>query len=209
MPEISFAGNDAAHAPANALGAMQAPTTSRSMRRIQEDMIATRQTLESNGLLKPATIINFNPVPLVQDGLINLTVPAAGASDAGRVEWEYNGQVYLGHVVTVRTPLLYASTEGVAPDPDGLGDFPTLAANYILPIGIAYSFYEHYSLPTRGASFMGGVLVFAGRPPYPEPKAPGTHRRDDCCAGGDPDAAQPPDVYDPDAAAGGGGQPHL
>lgn len=145
-------------------------TTSRSQRRIQEDIETIRRQLEASGMLRPATIVNFNPVPLALDGLIRVTVPPAGHSSVGRVEWELNGRVHVGHALTVKSPLIYASTVGSETDPQALTDVPQLAANYILPIGVAYSFLEHYSLSAVDSSHMGGILIFEGDRHALEPK---------------------------------------
>lgn len=139
------------------------PSSSRSQRQLQMDINALRQDLEATGMLKPATIINFNPVPLVQEGLIKITVPQAGFHETvARVDWVHEGHTYVGHALTVRTPIMYAATAGWETDPQTLTDVPTHKPHHILPVGIAYSFLEHYSLNAKDSPRMGGVLIFEG-----------------------------------------------
>ena len=171
MPDIGISGTDSPLAQDTvnlqqmADGLRQTllrPSSSRSQRAFQEAILAERTTLEQTGMLKPSTIINFNPVVLSQDGLINLRIPPAGFDEISRVEFEFNGQKYLGHCFTQRSPVFYGSVDGHEMDPQAMMDVPRHVPRYLLPIGVAYSFLEHYSGAAKDSPHMGGVLVFEG-----------------------------------------------
>lgn len=130
-------------------------------RKMRELQGMTRQ--DANGLLSgpcaPATVINFNPVPLSLFGqLQRWTIPARGKGRS--VEIGYRGRKFIGSYMTVTSPEIWLVPIGVNYDP--VSDAPAMEARYIATAGIAYQFYAHYTTGADDAQHMGGILMFDG-----------------------------------------------
>lgn len=113
------------------------------------------------GPAAPATVVNFNPLRLgLQGELQHEFVPAAGAKLAKKVTFPFNGRRFEGSYVTFTNAHVWPviiGTENI----EGF-DSPSIRADYISPIGIAYQFFEHYVTGAIDAMGMGGVLIFEG-----------------------------------------------
>ncbi len=136
-----------------------------------------REQLE--GHFSPFTIINFNPLALRLEGLFKRYSVASPdderlPKDVHRVVMNWRGQDRVGHVLTIRDPLLTGRMSG-AKQSGGPGEVvPEQEVAEYLPIAIAYSFLEHYSpifatkgdgmaaAPPKDARRMYGVLAFEG-----------------------------------------------
>jgi hypothetical protein len=138
------------------------------MRALQLKRIAAIQKTNATGVAKPATIINFNPVPLVlEGGLANFKVPSIidpAVADDQRIRLEYKGKTYKGSLVTLRDFLPYSKITDVVKGPlddvaDGVGVYDIQICKQI---EIAHNFFEAYTEGAAYSSNMGGVVIFEG-----------------------------------------------
>lgn len=138
------------------------------VRRMQHE---TRPTSDGKieGPLRPCTIVNFNPLELVVQGQLRLTVPKPGTNDRHRVRVDYRGRQILGHYCYVASPMVghpkpdqepiyYTTTVGHERDQLLPIDVPTCEARVFTPISIACELWSQYNSPTH--KMMGGVLIF-------------------------------------------------
>lgn len=113
------------------------------------------------GPAAPATVINFNPEKLgLQGELMDQRVPASNDPIARKVTFPFNGRSFTGSYVTFTNAKVWPviiGTENI----EGF-DTPSIRADYLAPVGIAYQFYEHYVTGAMDAIGMGGVLIFEG-----------------------------------------------
>jgi hypothetical protein len=96
----------------------------------------------------------------LQGELSHEFVPASNHSLAKKVTFPYNGRKFTGSYVTFSNAHVWPviiGTENI----EGF-DSPSIRADYISPIGIAYQFFEHYVTGAIDAMGMGGVLIFEG-----------------------------------------------
>lgn len=140
---------------------------------------AKMRRMELEGHFHPFTVINFNPLALSLPGILKrYKVPSPDDArlpkDVQRVSLTYRGQERIGHAMTIREPLIYGRMSG-ARGTDAPGEvIPEQTPVEILPVGIAYTFLEHYSpifatkqdgmaaAPPKAARRMYGVLAFEG-----------------------------------------------
>jgi hypothetical protein len=144
---------------------MQARNNGRAMAALHLEMVSQRQSIEASGQLHPATVLNFNPIPLRIEGNIDMTVPPCNdpiRQANQRLAIEFNGRVHQASYVTIRTPRFWPKTTGTTRDSQSDEDIAQHAINYLLPIGIGHQFWIHYNTGANDSNNMGGVLVFQG-----------------------------------------------
>ena len=135
------------------------------MRRLLVERAALLASLEATGQAQPATILNFNPVPLAAlDGGIGFKVPSIldeAVSDEDRLHVKFEGREYKATVVTIREPKTFTQIKDVkVADEIASGVYDVKACKQI---EIAHCFYVAYSMGMLGsATGMGGVVVFEG-----------------------------------------------
>lgn len=113
------------------------------------------------GPCAPATVINFNPVPLTLQGeLQRWTVPAAGKGNP--IDMKFRGRTFRCSYMTIKTPHLYSVHSGTTNDRQSGVDMPVVDYAYIPPLGLVHQFFEHYVDGAADAQNMGGVLIFEG-----------------------------------------------
>lgn len=133
------------------------------MKRLTLQRQSAYQDLKNSGRLKPATVINFNPVPLkVDDGHVPWMIPAANDTSAKRIKIEHGGKKFVASYFTVREPSFVPWIRDVRP-PSDEGENPSSEydAKFILPLELVDQYRIMYTEPS-GQSLMGGVLVFEG-----------------------------------------------
>lgn len=135
-----------------------------SMRKLKLEREALALSLKATGLAQPATIINFNPVPLAVDGgLANFKVPSIidkSVRDTDRIRVKYKGRDYRGTILTIREPRLYPKITDVKKVEDfEVGEYTMKACKQI---EIAHGFLTSYTTGTESSSQMGGVVIFQG-----------------------------------------------
>lgn len=124
-----------------------------------------REHLERESKFEPFTILNFNPIPLTQDGGITNVIPSF--RDEGRrisrFVYKHLGFQAVATVTNIVEPLIFPwikSTEQV----DG-AVIPICQPTSCNPIEIAHSFWKAYSNPgwILEEAYPGGVVVFQGK----------------------------------------------
>jgi hypothetical protein len=145
-------------AQAAILGAVEGP----GMKALRLKRQSSRIELEHSGRLKPATIINFNPVRLkVECGLINFTVPSCKDKPRKGITYTHNGKKYEAAVITVREPAVIPWTRDVkAPRMEDENPSTDFDVKWALPIELADQFRANYN-DINGIN-MGGVIVYEG-----------------------------------------------
>lgn len=145
---------------------IQARSQGRAMTALHLEMVSRRQEIEASGQLHPATILNFNPLPLRIEGNIEMTVPACNdrfpGAQHGRIAIDFKGRRHQASYVTVRTPRFWPRTTGVSKDSQSDEDMAQHSIAALLPIGIVHQFYIHYNSGANDSNGMGGVLVYQG-----------------------------------------------
>lgn len=119
--------------------------------------------LQNSGRLKPATVINFNPVSLlVDDGHVPWRVPSCIDKVKNPITVEYGGRKYMGSVLTVREPGFVPWIRDVhKPSDEGENPNADYDAKFILPIELMDQYRRMYC-DSFGQIQMGGMLVFEG-----------------------------------------------
>jgi len=133
------------------------------MKRLQLQRQSAYLDLKNSGRLKPATVINFNPVSLlVDDGHVPWRIPSAMDTAKKGLAVEYGGKRYQAAVFTVREPAFVPWIRDVRP-PSDEGENPSSEydAKFILPLELMDQYRLSYNDPV-GQIQMGGVLVFEG-----------------------------------------------
>lgn len=133
------------------------------MRRLTQQRQSAYLDLKNSGRLRPATVVNFNPVSLkVDDGHVPWRIPAATDASAKRIEMQHGGKTYIASYFTVREPSFVPWIRDVRP-PSDEGENPSseFDAKFILPIEMMDQYRISYNDPA-GQTLMGGVLVFEG-----------------------------------------------
>ena len=139
-------------------------TNGKEMRRLNVERQALLTSLKATGLAQPATILNFNPIPLALDGGVGFKVPSIlddSVNDEDRLRFKYEGREYKATVVTIREPKTFTQIKDVKVEdeiPSGIYDIKACKQ-----IEIAHCFYVAYTMGMLGsATGMGGVVVFEG-----------------------------------------------
>ena len=148
----------------NLANVMDRMTNGKEMRRLFVERQALLTSLKATGLAQPATILNFNPVPLALDGGIGFKVPSIideAVLDEDRFRYKFEGREYKASVLTIHEPKTYTQPKDVREE-DGvaLGIYEVKACKQI---EIAHCFWAAYNLGVLGfAVNMGGVVIFQG-----------------------------------------------
>lgn len=118
--------------------------------------------LKHSGQLKPATVINFNPIPLaVHDGHVRWRIPAATDDAKKGVKIAYGNLTYEAAYFTVREPAFVPwITDVKKPAPEDENARGVYDAKFILPIELLDQYKREYTDPSRNMT--GGVMVIEG-----------------------------------------------
>lgn len=158
-PESSGLAVISADAKAAVAGAIDGP----GMKALRLKRQSARIELEHSGRLRPATIVNFNPVQLkVESGLINFSVPACNDKVRKGLAYTHGGHRYEAAVVTVREPAMIPWIRDVKPSLDGENPVSDFDIKWALPIELADAFRQSYNESGMNSMNMGGVVVFEG-----------------------------------------------
>ncbi|MGA7885230.1 MAG: hypothetical protein WCA44_05760 [Acidobacteriaceae bacterium] len=135
----------------------------KAMRALKVEREALLMSLKATGLAQPATIINFNPVPLSLDGGIGFKVPSIvdeAVRDENRFHYKHDGRSYRASVLTIKEPRVFPQIKDVKVE-EGVesGVYDMKACKQI---EIAHCFLVAYTSGTPSSSGMGGVVVFEG-----------------------------------------------
>lgn len=135
----------------------------KSMRALKIEREALLLSLKATGLAQPATILNFNPVPLALDGGIGFKVPSVSDEsviEENRFHCKYQGRAHRASVLTIKEPRVYPQIKDVKVE-EGVesGVYDMKACKQI---EIAHCFLVAYTQGTPSSSGMGGVVVFEG-----------------------------------------------
>jgi hypothetical protein len=131
-----------------------------AMRAVAEKIRSERQRIAASGLLKPWTIINFNPIELtVECALVRYKVPAAGKSQKTVKFKNKHGEVS-GSFLTIREAIVRPKIRNVQkPQVEGDDPIAEYEAMTILPVEQAYLFWHEFF---KGENPVGGVLCLEG-----------------------------------------------
>lgn len=121
------------------------------------------------GPLRPCTVVNFNPVALVVEGQLRITVGKPGSTEHHQIKMPYRGRSVLGHYCYLASPMTghrtpdkeptyYTVTTGHEVDSILPIDVPTVAARVFTPHSIACELWSQYNSASH--KLMGGVLMF-------------------------------------------------
>lgn len=125
------------------------------------------------GPLRPCTVVNFNPVALVVEGQLRITVPKPGTTPHHQIRMPYRGRMVQGHYCYIasaiageraldpvydKQPIYYTVTTGHEVDSILPIDVPTVAARVFSPHSIACELWSQYNSASH--KLMGGVLMF-------------------------------------------------
>jgi hypothetical protein len=145
---------------------MDRMTNGKEMRRLIVEREALLVSLRATGLAQPATILNFNPVPLRLDDAIPFKVPSIideAVPEGDRFVYKHLGKEHKATVMPIRDPKTYTQIKDVKEEdgvPSGMYDVKACKQ-----IEIAHCFYVAYTLGMLGSAVgMGGVVVFQGLP---------------------------------------------
>ena len=119
--------------------------------------------------LRPCTVVNFNPIELVVEGQLRITVPKPGTTQHHQVKMPYRGRTVPGHYCYIASPMVgerkpdkqpifYTVTTGHEVDSYLPIDVPTVAARVFSPHSIACELWSQYNSPSH--KLMGGILIF-------------------------------------------------
>jgi hypothetical protein len=167
---------------ATATPSMQMPAGSvgQKAQEFSELVKAKHMELTETGQIVPFTVINFNPVPLTLEGMLaRYRVPSPDddrlPKDVSRITLSWAGKERVGHALTMREPHMYGRMMNATPyNGDKSIAVPDRAVEYILPVGIAFTFLEHFSpifvtgvdktapAPPKDGRRIYGVLAFKG-----------------------------------------------
>ena len=118
--------------------------------------------LKHTGQLKPATVINFNPIALrVHDGHVRWRIPAATEENKKGVRVQYGKLTYEAAYFTVREPAFVPwITDVKKPAPEDENARGVYDARFIMPIELLDQYRREYTDPSRNLT--GGVIVIEG-----------------------------------------------
>ena len=155
----------------------RAPGRSAKKRQQQVQVLIRRMQAETRkapdgrieGPLRPCTVVNFNPIELVVEGQLRITVPKPGTTQHHQVKMPYRGRTVPGHYCYIASPMVgerkpdkqpifYTVTTGHEVDSYLPIDVPTVAARVFSPHSIACELWSQYNSPSH--KLMGGILIF-------------------------------------------------
>ena len=121
------------------------------------------------GPLRPCTAINFNPIALVIEGQLRLTIQKPGTTDHHQVNMPFMGRVFRGHYCFIastiqgerrpdKEPTYYTTVTGHETDSVLPIDVPTSEARVFSPHSIGCELVHQYNSPST--KLMGGILLF-------------------------------------------------
>lgn len=122
------------------------------------------------GPLRPCTIVNFNPIDLVVQGQLRLTIPKPGTTKHHQIRLDWRGRQMVGHYCYVASPIegdsrkpdkepvYYTTVTGHEQD-EILGiDVPKADPRVFTPHSIACEVWSQYN--SASLKLMGGILMF-------------------------------------------------
>ena len=135
----------------------------KGMRALKVERETLLMSLKATGLAQPATILNFNPVPLSLDGGIGFKIPSIvdeSVKEENRFHCKHDNRTYRASVLTIKEPRVYPQIKDVKVE-EGVesGVYDMKACKQI---EIAHCFLVAYTAGTPSSSGMGGVVVFEG-----------------------------------------------
>lgn len=186
MPDVEITEQETRPAPpsrddvARAWGetsAGRAPGRSAKKRQQQIQQLRRRMEAETRrapdgrieGELRPCTIVNFNPVAVLLEDPMRLTIPKPGTTAHHQVKMPYKGRIVVGHYCYIAAPIMsdkkpdkepvyYSVTTGHEVDNILPIDVPTTAPRVFRPHSIACELWSQYNSPSH--KLMGGLLMF-------------------------------------------------
>lgn len=135
----------------------------KSMRALKIERDALLMSLKATGQAQPATILNFNPLPLRMDGGIEFSVPSFNSPavpDKEKLKFTYKNRDYFATALTIREPRVYPQITDVKKEEDV--EVGVYAVKACKQIEIAHAFRVSYTFGSPNSSGMGGVLIFEG-----------------------------------------------
>lgn len=144
---------------------MTVATDGRAAKALALERQSVMEELKTSGILRTATIVNFNPVWLRTTSAMPYSIPPCNwesQPDDMKLSVEYEGQTFQGSFLTVTEPYLFPKIRGMRVD-DGTGDdVGDYLVKYVLPLGIVLDFWQTYNKSADQPRPMGGILVFEG-----------------------------------------------
>lgn len=121
------------------------------------------------GPLRPCTVVNFNPVALVVEGQLRITVQKPGTTSHHQIKMPYRNRLVQGHYCYIaspmtadrdpdKQPIYYTVTTGHEVDSVLPIDVPTVDARVFTPHSIACELWSQYNSASH--KLMGGILMF-------------------------------------------------
>lgn len=158
---ISQESQGIGHVSQAAREAIKQSTLGPAMQRLTMKMESAYIALKHSGQLKPATVINFNPIALkLHSQHVPWRIPAGTDANKKGIQVPYGGRTYEAAYFTVREPARVPWITDVkkpAEEENASGEYD---AKFILPIELMDAYRVEYTDP--GKSGTGGVLVFEG-----------------------------------------------
>lgn len=137
----------------------------RAAKALRAERQSVLEELRATGVIRTATIVNFNPVWLKTTSSMPYKVPPfsyPGLPADMQITVEHGGRKFTGAYITVDQPFLYPKIRGTKRD-DGTGDdVGDFMIKHVLPLGIVLDFWQHYNKSSEQPVAMGGILVFEG-----------------------------------------------
>lgn len=121
------------------------------------------------GPLRPCTAVNFNPLRVLIEGQMRITIERPGTTDHHQVNMPFMGRVFRGHYCYIasaiqgerkpdKEPTFYTTTTGHETDQILPIDVPTSEARVFSPHSIGCELVHQYNSPDT--KLMGGLLLF-------------------------------------------------
>lgn len=122
------------------------------------------RALALSGIVKPATLLNFNPFPISSpEGGMRVTVPACNdknVPDDMKLAFQFKGKQYLCTYVTVRNAEVYPRITDVRSEDDELvGQYDFDECH---PMEIIHAMYVRAAVGAQDSLQMHGVIMFVG-----------------------------------------------
>jgi hypothetical protein len=132
------------------------------MQRLTIQRQSAYMDLQNSGVLKAATVINFNPIQLkVDDAHAKWPIPAATDRNKKSIKIASGGKQYEAAYFTVREPAFYAQIREVSkPTAEYENADAKYDPHFILPLELMDQYRIQYT--TEFFSNIGGVIVFEG-----------------------------------------------
>lgn len=122
-----------------------------------------------SGPLRPCTVVNFNPVALVVEGQLRITVQKPGTTEHHQIKMPYRGRLVPGHYCYIaspmaterppdKEPIYYTVVTGHEVDSVLPIDVPTVDARVFTPHSIGCELWSQYNSASH--KLMGGILMF-------------------------------------------------